>query len=380
MKDLLAFLQDADAIAFVVLGVAVAINWFRRPARSTGFLALALILLAAVTGIGRLQTHLSFTVPLLAQIELLAFAGSAYALLRYRDSLIPLPRRWHAVALVSLAAASVLLIAAQAVPVPNPALTAIAFAWVAIWLACVAEPIVRFWLVARSLGAVQAWRLRSLSLGFGLLFLALVFAISVGLIVRSPVVQVVIELVALAIVPLLYASFAPPEWLRRLWRAAEEENLREFMEELSLAEDRDALAKRALELGTRLVGGESGVLLDARGKATASRALSDAAVAELIDRMVTLDRGVGRVTLGGAERAVITMPVKGLSSSSTLVVIAGPFTPDFGGDETSRVQQLMSAFVTALDRRQLITDLERANEALKEANRHKSVFLANMSH
>jgi len=46
----------------------------------------------------------------------------------------------------------------------------------------------------------------------------------------------------------------------------------------------------------------------------------------------------------------------------------------------SRMQQLMSAFVTALDRRHLIEQLEDSNTALKEANRHKSVFLANMSH
>ena len=380
MKDFLAILQDAVALAFVALGVAVAINWFKRRDRSTGFLALAIVLLATVIGVGRLQTHLHLTVPGLAQIELVAFAGTAYALLRYRDSLIPLPRRWHVVAIVSLAAASVLLLVAEALSIPNPALTAIAFAWVVIWLACIAEPILRFWLVARGLGAVQAWRLRSLSLGFGMLFLALVFAISVGLLVKSAVVLIAVELVVLAIVPLLYASFAPPSWLRRQWRASEEENVRAFMEELLLGDDSDAMSRRALELATRLVGGEAGALFDSTGKAIASRHLDDAEMRELADRMTSLDRGVGRIFLAGVDRAVIVMPVAGLSSSSTLVALAGPFTPDFGGDETARVQQLMSAFVTGLDRRHLITELEQTNAALKEANRHKSVFLANMSH
>jgi signal transduction histidine kinase len=63
-----------------------------------------------------------------------------------------------------------------------------------------------------------------------------------------------------------------------------------------------------------------------------------------------------------------------------MVVVAGPFTPGFGTDEMSRVQQLMSSFVTALDRRHLIVKLEESNAALVEANRHKTVFLANMSH
>ncbi|HKW69017.1 MAG TPA: response regulator [Candidatus Dormibacteraeota bacterium] len=380
MSDLLAYLQDAVAIAFVALGVATAINWLRSRDRSTGFLALAIILLSAVSGLGRLQAHMSFTIPLLAQINLLGFAGSGYALLRYRDALIPLPRRWHVAAIVSLAAASVLLLGAQALAVPKTVLTAIVIVWIAIWCACVGEPTVRFWLVARGLGAVQAWRLRSLSLGFGGLLVLLVLAISVGLVVRLPAVQIVFELIALAVVPFLYASFAPPAWLRRQWRAAEEENLRAFMEELLLSEDRDALARRALELGTQLVGGASAALFDSAGKATAGRGLDDEELVELAGRLSGLERGVGRITLAGAERAVIKMPVAGISSSNTLVVLAGPFTPDFGSDEMNRVQQLMSAFVTALERRHLITQLEMTNTALRDANRHKSVFLANMSH
>src|SRR5256886_17563921 len=114
VSPILGYLMDAVAIAFVLLGIVTAAGWLRRRDPSLGFLALAIILLAAVVGEGRLQAHLPFTVPLLAQLSLAGFAGSAYALLRYRDSLIPLPRRWHVAAAASLAAASVTLIAAQA--------------------------------------------------------------------------------------------------------------------------------------------------------------------------------------------------------------------------------------------------------------------------
>ena len=380
MSDLVRFMQDAVAVAFVALGVLVAINWLRRRDRSMGFLALAIILLAAVSGLGRLQAHLPFTIPLLGTLNLIGFAGSGYALLLYRNSLIPLPRRWHAVAISSLAAASVFLIAAQALSAGKTASTIVAVVWVLIWCACVGEPIVRFWLVARNLPAVQAWRLRSLSLGFGGLVAVLLFAISIGLLVRQPVVQVVFEVVVLAIVPLLYASFAPPTWLRRQWRAPEEEGLRAFMEELLLNEDRDALAARALEWATRLVGGAAAVQFDANRKPTAFRGLDARQIDELAARVSRLDRGVSRITLSGEETSVIALPVAGLSGSGTLVVVAGPFTPGFGGDEMNRTQQLMSAFVTALDRRHLMAQLEQRNVALQEANRHKSVFLANMSH
>src|SRR5438552_17820231 len=95
MNDLVPWLQDAVAAAFVVLGLVTAISWLRSRDRSMGFLALAIILLSAVSGLGRLQAHLPFTIPLLGTLNLLGFAGSGSALLLYRDSLIPPPRPRH---------------------------------------------------------------------------------------------------------------------------------------------------------------------------------------------------------------------------------------------------------------------------------------------
>jgi signal transduction histidine kinase/DNA-binding response OmpR family regulator len=380
MQGLLTFLQDAVAIGFVLLGVFTAMTWLRRRDRSLAYLALAIILLALVSGLGRLQGHLPVDPRFLSLIDLLAFAGSAYALVLYRNSVIPLPRRWLVAAAVSLTAASVTLLFAV-IAIPNKGVQlAIVVAWILVWCACVIEPTVRFWLVARSLPAVQAWRLRSVSLGFGALVAILLFAISAGLLIRSQVVTVVIEFVTLAIIPLLYASFAPPAWLRRQWRTGEEEGVRAFMEQLLVSDDRDALAARALEWAMRLVGGASAVLFDATGRTYTVRGLSEAEVGEVRDQMPALASGLGRVTVGDTARNAMSLPVKGLSESGTLIVIAGPFTPAFGQEETTRTQQLMSAFVTALDRRHLIIQLEQSNAALQDANKHKSVFLANMSH
>ena len=380
MTALLSFLQDAVAIGFVLLGLFTAVSWLRRRERALAFLALAIILLAIVSGLGRLQAHLPFNAAVFRVVDLLAFAGSAYALVLYRNSVIPLPRRWHVAAAVSLAAASVLILFAEFAIHNKTVLTVIALAWILVWCACVVEPTVRFWLVARSLPAVQAWRLRSLSLGFGGLVLVLLFAISAGLLIKSQALTVAIEFVVLAIIPLLYASFAPPAWLRRQWRAEEEEGMRAFMEDLLVSDDRDALAARALEWAMRLIGGGSAVLFEASGRATASRGLGAAEVAEVREQIPSLGSGLGRINVSGTERSAMSVPVKGLSGAGTLVVLAGPFTPTFGPEETTRTQQLMSAFVTALDRRHLIVQLEESNAALKDANKHKSVFLANMSH
>jgi signal transduction histidine kinase/DNA-binding response OmpR family regulator len=76
----------------------------------------------------------------------------------------------------------------------------------------------------------------------------------------------------------------------------------------------------------------------------------------------------------------LVLPIAGSPAAGRLVVIAGPFTPMFGSDGLTRVQQFISAVATAVDRARLLEKLKEANAELVDANRHKSVFLANMSH
>ena len=377
-------LQNIGALAFILLGVATAVRWARQRTPSTGFLALAIILLSFVTVAGRLSALLHLNSMAVTSLTLVAFMGSAYALLRYRDSLIPLPRSWHVAAIVATVGVTGAFVASQALVaarlIPLSAETVIAFALIGVWAALVLEPIIRFWLVSRSLPAVQAWRLRSLSLGFAAIVAILLFAIAGQAIARQPVVQVGIQVVLIAIVPLLYVSLSPPAWLRREWRSAEEEGLRGFMADLQLSEDSDALASRAIEWAMRLVGGASAANFDSSGQVRASVGLTPVQLEELTDRLADLPQGVSRATVGGSAHTVLVLPVSGLSSNGSLVVLSGPFSPGLGGDEVSRVQQFMSAFATALDRRHLIERLKETNERLVDADRHKSVFLASMSH
>ena len=380
---MVGFMQNADAVAFILLGVAVGIGWARRRDRSTGYLALAIVLLSSVSLLGRIPALLHFTPPLLTEVSLAAFVGCAYALLRYRASLIPLPNRWHAAAAVAVAAAGglflVLTYLAGAVPTSVKAGAAIAF--ILIWCAIVVEPIVRFWVLARGLPAVQAWRLRSLSIGFAGIVLILVFALGASAAGTSQIAQLAIQVIVLGIVPLLYVSFAPPSWLRRQWRASEEEGLRAFMQDLLLLrEDRAALANRALEWAMRLAGGASAVAVEDDDAVLAARGLNNEQVIQVQQAIEPLPQGVHRVELDGADTSLLLLQVGGTKDAGRLAVLAGPFTPGFGSDEISRVQQFMTAVAAALDRARLLDSLKEANAQLQEANKHKSVFLASMSH
>ncbi|HEV3103356.1 MAG TPA: response regulator [Candidatus Dormibacteraeota bacterium] len=382
MKDALPYIQDANAIAFLLLGVATAIGWAKRKDRSLGFLALAIILLSAVSLLGRIPA--GYTPPFLPQLTLLAFVGSGYALLRFRGSLIPLPPRWHALAVIALGGGCVFFLVAQGLvglhAVPIGVETAAGLVLIVAWVAAIVEPIVRFWLVARYLPAVQAWRLRSLSFGFGGLVVVLIFALGASAFGSNPAFQIVIQIAVLPIVPLLYVSFSPPSWLRRQWRSSEEEGLRAFMQDHLVGDDPVALADRALEWAMRLVGGAAAVAFDGQGATLASRGLTAGQVADLKQRLHELGEGVSRFSVAGVDRALFALPIGVSGSGGSLVVLAGPFTPRFGGDELSRVQQFMSAVAAAVDRARLFEKLKEANAALVDANHHKTVFLANMSH
>ncbi len=385
MSQVLSVLQDVTTVAFVLLGLATAISWARHRDRLLGFLALAIVLLSVVSLLSVIPMLLHFTPPLLTEIDLVLFVGSAYALLRFRGSLIPLPRAWHIAAVAAMAGGIAVFLLARFLGAASGASTQLqtvaGLLLVVVWAASVLEPIVRFWLVARGLPAVQAWRLRSLSLGFAGLVGILLFAIGAGAAASNQVVRLVIQLVVLAIVPLLYVSFSPPAWLRREWRASEEEGLRAFMEDLLLLkEDEGALAARALDWAMRLVGGASAVAFDGNGVPFASRGVESVALREIKDSLPRLPEGVSRTTVAGANRTVLAVPISSLGDPGRLVVVSGPFTPGFGTDEMRRVQQFMSAVVASLDRARLLERIKQANVSLAEANRHKSVFLASMSH
>jgi signal transduction histidine kinase/CheY-like chemotaxis protein len=373
-------LETAGMIAFGVLGIATAANWLRSRDPAGGFLALAIILMSAVTLLGRLPSLIHFTSPLLNPIEVVLFMASGYALFRYRGSLLSLPRRWHVATVSAMAAASGAYIAVQARGANHAVLAGVALILVVVWSASVGEAVVRFWLVARHLASVQAWRLRMLSLGFGGLIVVLAFAVSVGTLAVQPFVQLVTGVVLLGIVPLLYVSFSPPAWLRREWRASEEAGLRAFMEDLLIADKHAALMGPALDWALRLVGGEGAVLFDGAGKVDGSRGIESAELDELADQLPHLAQGITRVRLGAADRMLLVLSAGGRTDAGTLIILAGPFTPSFGADEVQRARQFTSAFLTALDRRRLIAALEESNARLTEASHHKSQFMANMSH
>ncbi|MDP9326512.1 MAG: hypothetical protein M3O87_08275, partial [Candidatus Dormibacteraeota bacterium] len=251
-------LSYAVSAAFVMLGLVAVVVWLRSRDPRQGYLALALGMLGLVAVIGPLQTLTGFHEPWLIWVTLGAFQLSGFGLLMFRHKLIPLSRWALVLAAVTLAGTAALVAylgtaAPESTPSTEQSFTVLLL--IIAWSVCVAEPAFRLLRASFGRPVVQRRRLRALALGYlGIIVILLVSAIPQSGAVSSSV-SVATSLVALLMVPVLYAGFSPPAWLRGVWRSGEEEDFRNGVNDLLLyARTRVELAERALPWVVRLVG------------------------------------------------------------------------------------------------------------------------------
>ncbi|HSS60186.1 MAG TPA: HAMP domain-containing sensor histidine kinase [Candidatus Limnocylindrales bacterium] len=352
--------QDLTAAGFVALGVAIGYRWYRGRGRAEGRLALALGSLALVAAVGRLPQSLPLSV-----VAVVAFMLSGYFVLLFRHEFIPLGRRARRAADVLLAisiVAGLLDVIIQG-GANQTVVTALGFVLIAVWAIFAGEPIIRFWLASNRLPAVQKARMRFLSFGFGVLIVILFVDVLGGAALRSPTAIVITQLLALAVVPAIYVSFAPPSLLRRIWRMGEEDAVRSAMQDLLVfSPTRKDLAERAAFWAVRLLGATSGFIVDAQGKVIASTGIDPEAAAQ-----VYADDKAGH------SGRVILAPLHLADGEGSLAVMPGAFTPVFGTDEISQLRAYASSVSAGLQR-------VGVTERLAAIEKNKSQFLNLASH
>src|SRR5256885_15353841 len=233
-----------------------------------------------------------------------------------------------AIALVGLFALVLRIPATPDAP-HTPLQTLVVVAIVGIWSYCVLEPIVTFWLASRGRPAVEKARLRTLSTGYG----GLLFVIVVGTIAGalSPVVSLLLDVVALAIVPVLYVAFFPPAFIRRFWRQPEEDQFRHALHALLLYSDaRATLPARPLGWAERLVGGEAAFVPTPAGSILASRGMSIDDAAALKNRSHFLQPPTNNDHTPWREGASIVSPLDLRQGARRRGVVSRRLSPPFG--------------------------------------------------
>jgi signal transduction histidine kinase len=365
MTELLLVLQLAVALAFGALAVRSTASWIRQTDRRHGYLALALGSLALVILISPLLGGAGSEPQVLTDLALVLFLVSGYALLMFRDSLVPFSSRTRRLiaAVVGLVAVFGIVVQVPAEPQrPHGPLQIIALiAVLVVWSLCILEPIVRFWQSAKGRHSVEAARLRALSGGYaGILLVVIIGTIGSGV---GPGWTLLTDVITLAVVPILYVSFAPPAWLRRMWREPEEGQFRSGLHDLLLySPDRATLAGRALSWAQRLVGGEGAFVVDSDGSVLAARGLEPAQATE-----IALEHDFLSAVKHGQEpwrkEHMLVVPLDLQIGPGAIIIISGRLTPIFGDDELSRLVLYSSSISAGLDRVALssrIHALERA--------------------
>jgi signal transduction histidine kinase len=368
----------AIEVAFVLLSVAMLADWLSHRERRRGYLAVAF---GSLTLLVLIAPSLSDSGPygrLLIDLAILLFLLSGWALLMFRDSFIPLgtsTRRFVAVVIVLVAAFAIFVQLPTDAQAPHGALQTVALAAILIvWGMCVVEPIITLWLASRGRPAVEGARMRSLSLGYAGLVAVIMFGTLGGELVTNDAAQLVLNLVALAIVPMLFISFYPPAWLRRLWSQPEEEELRQGLHSLlTHSPDRATQAARALEWATRLVGGAGAVIIDSNSSILAYRGMSEEKAKEVAARAAASPQA-GEVRSPPRGSPTLVIPLELQEGPGAMVVVAGAFTPLFGDDEVIRLRQYAGSISASLDRVALsarVRDLEKAKTEFMNIASHE---------
>jgi signal transduction histidine kinase len=367
--------QDLAAAGFAALGVLVSVQWYRKRNRSEGKLALALVFLAVVAVSGRFQDPAHPSV-LLSAGALVAFMLSGFFVLLFRSEFIPLGQAAlrAAVGLLALAILAGLADTTLLSHAGTAVMTLLALVLIGAWAIFTGEPIVRFWIASNSLPGVQKARMRALSFGFAVLIVILFVDVLGGTALQSPLAITITQLLALAVVPVIYVSFAPPAILRRVWRMGEEDALRGAMQDLLIfSPDRKTMAEKASVWAMRLVGARGAFIVDSDGSLMAATPGLDAAVVEGIMSTRTGSL-VGHLGVAGEEGSqIITVPLHLSEGPGTMGVVAGPFTPLFGTDEVIQLGSYANAVTAGLER-------ARVTERIAALERSKSQFLNLASH
>lgn len=363
---------DLTAAAFVGLGIAAVVEWYRQRGRASAMLAFSLSLLGIVAILGRV-TALTGNSPWLSTVNLVAFLACGYFVLLFRDAFVPLRNRekWAARTLFVLAALDGVALVTVLSHASVAVLTAASLFLVLVWGLFIGEPVVRFWIASAGFPVVQRMRMRNLSVGFAVLIGILLVAAVGGTAIQSPGWTVAIQLVALAMVPVIYVSVAPPALLRNIWRMSETAKLRDAIQDLLIfSPNPRVLAEQAVGWAMRLLGAQAAFIVDPEGKVMARRNVTDEAIADILKRRVETGKMTGSAPDGAT---LLVAPLRLTEGTGYIGVIAGAFTPLFGTDEISQLNGYATSVAAGIER-------TRVTERMATIEQHKSQFLNLASH
>ena len=238
-----------------------------------------------------------------------------------------------------------------------PYAAAVLFQWTALSLAVA----LRLWQAGRRQATVARRRMRLMAMGAAVLDLSLLLAATAGTEAYS-MHRLAGQLAAVIGVCLLYVGFAPPVFLRVLWRQPELQGLRHIEFALMATTSAREVADALLPHVTGLFGGRGAALVDGDGEVVGVHGLTVDEAARLLD------------ATGDPDVLVADL------SSGRVVVQASTYAPFFGREEIDLLHGLAMLGDLALTRARLFEDERRSREAAERANAELETFVYTVSH
>jgi len=352
------FVGVVNLALFVGVAAVCVRQWRRERAATSFWAALAFVALAWVLLAGRLLPDEpdSLLEKSVARVDLAILLLFPYLLYRFaaafERSRRPLARFVDTLSTLLVVATFVLpFLPAEGEPWPWW-FVAYAIAFVVHWSVLLLIVAIRLWRGARAEATVARRRMRMLALGATTLSTALVLALaSPG---KGSPLALTIGLLATVSGITFLLGFAPPAWLRALWRRPEETRLQLATGELLAATTVDDVVGRVLSPMASMVGARGVAILGPDGSH--------------IGEHGTVEAG----PVGDVQR--LSFPF------GTLVVGTSAYAPFFGDEERKLLTALGSFTGLALDRARLFAQEREAREVLERADQLKSEFVALAAH
>ena len=366
MQTFAEVLRYVNVAAFAALALVCYRVWLRQRGDAARWAFLTFALLAAVSVASAILDNVDGGPGGWLEKVVVALAVLfPYFLYRFAASLAASPRVVEAAAGVVTATVFVWTLALPEIPEEGEPRPAWFVAWIIAllvqWTALSLYMAVRLWRAGGAQPSVVRHRMRLLALGAITLSLLLI-VLGLGPENPSPALDVGERLVTLVIALIFFIGFAPPLFLRELWRRPEEQILRAGIDELvRFAATPAEIVSRVLPLMASLVGARAVALLDDNRRVTGSHGIEPQEV----------DAGGPEPGQGAVHLSL---------SSGALVVWTSPYAPFFGHEEFALLTSLGSLTALALERSRLFAQERAARLALEEADQLKAQFVALASH
>lgn len=359
MESLLQVLSWLQLGLWIVLALASARLWLRRRDATAAWLASAFSALALVVVLGDV---LPDTGPVANKLLIAPIVLFPYLLYRFMTSMLERIRVvWATVHLLT----GVLLVWTLLLPrvpqgdEPRPAwFAAYALAIAVQWGFLLGVVTWRLWRSGRDQAAVARRRMRLMAVGAFLLGVVLVAAAVAPTTEEAGTRQLVTSLLTIAVGPTFLLGFAPPAFLRALWRRQEEIAMREMEIELVKSMSRSTVADAVLSSVLGLLGGSAAALLDSDGEVLGSLGPLDAELPSLLDRLPLAAPAYEPVETDSAQ--ILRM------ENGWLIVKSGPVTPFFGTEELKMLSASAVIADLALGRARLFELEVRSREAMRD--------------